>query len=116
MPSDYGLAMPDPETYHLRGLEFERFVAGLLAAHPQYSDIRTDPRIGPKLRPDLTAIRQRHHTTERLVIEVIAAPFMRPHSIETKISQIDAYRNTGPCQRFPGFEGLPRKAIIRIGV
>ena len=106
MPSDYGLAMPDPETYHLPGLEFERFVARLLAAHPQYSDVRTDPRIGPKLRPDLTAIRQRHLTTERFVIEVIAAPFMRPHSIETTIGKIDAYRNTGSFDAaalvFPG--------------
>ncbi len=98
--------MPDQETYHLRGLEFERFFAELLAAHPQYSDVRTEPRIGSKLRPDLTAIRQRHHTTERLVIEVSAAPFIRPHSIESMISQVNAYRNIGLFEAaalvFPG--------------
>ena len=98
--------MTDSEIYHLPGLEFERFVAGLLAAHPHYSDVRTAPRIGSRLRPDLTAIRQRHNTTERLVIEVKAAPFMRPHSIEATIRQVDAYRNTGSFDAaalvFPG--------------
>ena len=87
--------MPDRPTYHLPGLEFERFVAGLLSAHPDYSDVRADPRIGQKLRPDLTVVRKRDRTTERLVIEVQAAHFMRPNQIENTIRQIDAYRSAG---------------------
>ena len=98
--------MPDRETYQLPGLELERFVAGLLTAHPKYSDIRTDPRIGSKLRPDLTAVRQRHRTTERLVIEVAAASFMRPRWVATTIRQIEAYREAGSFDAavlvFPG--------------
>ena len=53
----------------LRELEFELLVAGLLSAHPDYSYIRTEPRISRSLRPDLTAVRQRDRMTERLVIE-----------------------------------------------
>ena len=106
MPSDSRLSMRDPETYPLRELEFERFVAELLSAHPRYSDVRTDPRIGRALRPDLTAIRQRDRSTQRLVIEVKAAPFMRPPSIEATIRRIDAYRNAGSFDAavlvFPG--------------
>ena len=108
--------MPHPQTYHLPGLEFERFVVGLLSAHPDYSDVRTNPRIGQSLRPDLTAVRQHDHTTERLVIEVKAAPFMRPHSIENTIRQIDAYRNAGSFDAaalvFPGRLGERDRAAF----
>ena len=86
--------MPDP-IITFRELEFEQFVAGLLDAHPQYSDVRKNPRIGPGLMPDLTAIRKHDHIEERLVIEVTAAPFMRPGLIRSKHRQIETYRNTG---------------------
>ena len=98
--------MPDSQIHHLPGLEFERFVAGLLSDHPQYSDVRSNPRIRQNLRPDLTTVRQRDRTTERLVIEVKAAPFMRPNSIENTIRRIDAYRSAGSFDAaalvFPG--------------
>lgn len=98
--------MPDRPIYHLRGLEFERFLAGILSAHPDYSDVRADPRIGQNLRPDLTVVRKRDRTKERLVIEVKTAPFMRPNLIENTIRQIDTYRNAGSFDSailvFPG--------------
>ena len=98
--------MSDQETYRLRGLQLEIFVADLLNAHPHYSEVCTQPRLGPSLRPDLTAKRHRHNTTERLVIEVTAAPFMPPHLIAFKIGQIDRYRKAGSFDTavlaFPG--------------
>ena len=88
--------MPDPEIHRLREFELVRFIAELLTAHPQYSDVRTEPQIDQRLRPDLTATRKLHRGTERLVIEVKATPFMRARWIETTIRQIRAFRNAGP--------------------
>ena len=87
--------MPESEAFHLRGLEFVRFLTALLSAHPQYSHVETEPRTRTGLRPDLTAMRQHGGATQRLVIEVKAAPFMRPRWTAPTIRQIDDYRNAG---------------------
>ena len=90
------LAMPDSKAFHLREREFVRFLAALLSAHPQYADVQTEPGTRQGRRPDLTANRRRDGVTQRLVIEVKAAPFMSPSRTATTIRQIDGYRNAGP--------------------
>ena len=98
--------MPASEPFQPRELDFVRFLAELLTAHPQYSDVLTEPRISRRLRPDLTANRQLDRTAQRLVIEVKSASFVRANRIESTIAQIDSYQTVGSFDAgalaFPG--------------
>ena len=98
--------MPASEPFQPRELEFAGFLAELLSAHPQYSDVLTEPRVERHLRPDLSANRHLDRGTQRLVIEVKSAPFVRASRIESTVAQIDTYRIAGSFDAaalaFPG--------------
>ena len=94
------------EPFQPRELDFVRFLAELLSAHPRYCDVLTEPRIDRHLRPDLAANRQLDRGTQRLVIEVKSASFVRANRIEATVAQIDSYRTAGSFDvaalAFPG--------------
>ena len=89
-----------------RELQLLSFLAELLSAHPQYSDVLTQPRVGRHLRPDLTAIRRLDSSKQHLVLEVKSASFVRDIHIDSMINQIDHYRTVGSFDAaalvFPG--------------
>ena len=98
--------MPASQVFQPREFELVRFLAELLSAHPQYSDVLTEPRVSRHLRPDLTANRQLDRATQHLVLEVKSAAFVRANRIEGTISRINHYRTVGSFDAaalvFPG--------------
>lgn len=98
--------MPASRVIQPREFELVRFLAELLSAHPQYSDILTEPRVDRHILADLTANRQLDRVTQHLVLEVKSAGFVRANRVEGTISQINHYRTVGSFDAaalvFPG--------------